>query len=219
VRDGYEEQPEPFTGKEIMTRNHDGGGLEEEMVSPSRFTGHRAASSPVNGYEQPWSGGGSRAMIKKAMVAVCICLCTVNLVSAVHESTFEEARSLVEKAVTFLKANGKEKALAEFNKRHGTFVKGDLYVFVYDLNGRLLAHPVNPELVGKDLLNEPDSKGKLFRRNVVDLAKTVGSGWVDYTYVHPVTKKEEQKTTYFQRQGDLILCCGAYAVPPPLFGG
>jgi len=158
-------------------------------------------------------------MIKKMLVSICICLCTVNLAFAIHQNTFEEARYLVQKAVAFLKANGKEKALAEFNRRDGRFVKGDLYVFAYDLNGVMVAHPVNPELVGKNLLNEPDSKGKLFRKKIVELAKAMGAGWVDYTYLNPVTKKEEHKTTYFQREGDLIVCCGAYAVPPPLFGG
>ena len=158
-------------------------------------------------------------MIKKVLASICICLCTVNLASAIHQNTFEEARSLVEKAIAFLKANGKEKALAEFNKQDGRFVKGDMYVFVYDLNGVMVAHPVNPELVGKNLFNEPDSKGKLFRKKIVELAKTMGAGWVDYTYLNPVSKKEEHKTTYFQREGDLIVCCGAYAVPPPLFGG
>jgi cytochrome c len=158
-------------------------------------------------------------MNKKVLVSICICLCTVNLASAILQNTFEQARSLVEKAVAFLKANGKEKALAEFNKQDGRFVKGDLYVFVYDLSGVMVAHPVNPELVGKNLFNEPDSKGRLFRKKIVELAKAMGAGWVDYTYLNPVTKKEEHKTTYFQREGDLIVCCGAYAVPPPLFGG
>ena len=158
-------------------------------------------------------------MMKKALVSICIGLCTVNLASAIHQTTFEEARSLVGDAVAFLQANGKEKAVAEFNKQRSSFVKGDLYVFVYDLNGVMLAHPVNPELVGKNLLNEPDSKGKLFRKKIVELAKSMGVGWVDYTYLNPLTKKEGHKTTYFQREGDLIICCGAYAVPPPLFGG
>jgi hypothetical protein len=35
-----------------MPRNYDGGGMEGEMVAPSIFTGRRAASSPVNGYEE-----------------------------------------------------------------------------------------------------------------------------------------------------------------------
>lgn len=158
-------------------------------------------------------------MARNLLMSVCFCLCTVNLVSAIHQTMFEEARSLVEKAAAFLKANGREKALMEFNKRDGKFVRGELYVFVYDLDGVMVAHPVNPGLVGKNLLNEPDSKGKLFRKKIVELARTMGSGWVDYTYLNPTSKKEEQKTTYFQKEGDLIICCGAYAVPPPLFGG
>jgi len=73
-----------------------------------------------------------------------------------------------------------------------------------------MAHPVNPKLIGKNLFNETDSKGKLFRKEIVELAKTKGSGLVDYTYLNPVTKQEESKTTYIQKEGDLIICCGAY---------
>lgn len=158
-------------------------------------------------------------MIKKMLTATCICLCTAGLSVAIHQSSFEEARSLVEKAVVFVQANGKEQALAEFNRPNSRFVKGDLYVFAYDLNGVMVAHPFNRDLVGKNVLNEPDSRGKLFRKKIVELAKTMGAGWVDYTYLNPVSSKEEPKTTYFQREGDLIICCGAYAVPPPMFGG
>jgi signal transduction histidine kinase len=106
--------------------------------------------------------------------------------------------------------NGKEKALKEFNKPDGKFVKGEMYVFAYDLNAVMMAHPVNPKLVGKNLLNEADSKGKLFRKEIVELAITKGSGLVDYTYLNPVTKQQEPKTTSIQKMGDLIICCGAY---------
>ena len=85
-----------------------------------------------------------------------------------------------------------------------------MYVFAYDSNAVMMAHPVNPKLIGKNLFNETDSKGKLFRKEIVELAKTKGSGFVDYTYLNPVTKQEESKTTYIQKEGDLIICCGAY---------
>jgi len=42
---------------------------------------------------------------------------------------------MVEKAVTFIKANGEEMALQEFNKPNGKFQWRDLYVFAYDLQG------------------------------------------------------------------------------------
>lgn len=157
-------------------------------------------------------------MIKR-LVMVFVCVCFVGIAWAVHMSMMEEARALVEDAAAFLRENGKEAAVAELNKRNGRFVKGELYVFAYDLGGVMTAHPVNPVLIGKNMLNEPDSRGKMFRKIIVDLAATAGSGWVDYTYLNPVRKKEETKTTFFLKQGDLILCCGAYAVPPPLLGG
>jgi len=90
------------------------------------------------------------------------------------------------------------------------FVRSRIQVFAYDLNGVMLAHPKNPKLIGKNLLNEPDSKGKLFRKEISEKAKNEGMGWVDYMYLNPQTGKEESKTTYLKRVGNIILCCGAY---------
>ncbi len=36
---------------------------------------------------------------------------------------------MVEKAAAYVQANGKEKALKEFNNPKGQFVKGELYIF------------------------------------------------------------------------------------------
>jgi len=149
-------------------------------------------------------------MFKKSMILVLICLFAMAAVYAAEKATPEEAKKMVEQAVAYLKANGKGKALQEFNKADGKFVKGELYVFAYDMNGVIVAQPMNPQNVGKNLLNEPDSKGKLFRKEINELAKTKGSGFVDYTYPNPVTKQEEPKTTYIRKVGDLIICCGAY---------
>ena len=85
-----------------------------------------------------------------------------------------------------------------------------MYVFAYDLNAVMMAHPVNPKLIGKNLYNEADSKGKLFRKEIVELAKSKESGFVDYTYLNPKTKALEPKTTYIQKVEGIIVCCGAY---------
>jgi signal transduction histidine kinase len=121
-----------------------------------------------------------------------------------------EAIALVEKAATFLSEHGKEKGLAEMNKPGGQFDKGELYVFVFDLNGVMAAQPKNPKAVGENLIDKPDNKGKLFRKEIIEKAKTEGSGWVDYFYLNPQTGKEEDKTTYLKRVGDLVICCGVY---------
>lgn len=167
----------------------------------------------------------ARIKFNKLMVTIFICLFMVTSAHAQQRGTPVEAKKLVEKAVAYVKAQGEEKALKEFSNPRGKFfkaeeylfgydlnevLKDDLYVFAYNLKGVLMANPVVPKLVGKNLYNEPDSRGKLFRKEIVDLANSRGSGWVDYTYINPVTKQEETKITYFQKVGSLIVCCGAY---------
>ena len=122
----------------------------------------------------------------------------------------DDAKVLVKKAAAYVKYQGKEKAIAEISKPRGMFDKGETYVFAYDLQGVMLAHPKNPILIGKNLYDVPDSQGKLFRKEIVEKAKSNDSGWVDYVYLNPETNELEHKTTYFQKEGDIIICCGAY---------
>lgn len=125
-------------------------------------------------------------------------------------SNADEAKAMVEKAAAYFQANGKEKALKEFNNPKGPFVKGELYIFTYDMNGTMIAHPINPKLLGINLLETPDVDGKLYRKEIIELAKKSGTGWVDYKYKNPQSGKIEQKTTYLKKAGDTVICCGAY---------
>ena len=120
-----------------------------------------------------------------------------------------EAKRMVEHAVDFLRANGEDKALQEFNKRNGKFQWRDLYVFAYDQQGVMRGHP-NPDLIGKNMLDHPDINGKLFRKDIIEIASVRGSAWVDYTYINPRTRQEETKITFCAKEAALILCCGAY---------
>ncbi len=122
----------------------------------------------------------------------------------------DDAKRLVKQAAAYVKYQGKDKAIAEISTPKGMFDKGELYVFAYDLQGVMLAHPKNPALIGQNLMAVPDVEGKLFRKEIVVRAKSEGSGWVDYVYLNPETSKQEHKTTYFQKVGDVILCCGVY---------
>jgi cytochrome c len=141
------------------------------------------------------------------MVAVFV-VATIGLAFASSEA--DEAKGMVEKAVASYQANGKEKALKEFNTPGNQFVKGELYIFVYDMTGTIIAHPINQKLVGMNVLNTPDVDGKFYRKEIIELAKTPGTGWVDYKYKNPKSGKIEQKTTYLKKAGDVVICCGAY---------
>jgi cytochrome c len=137
-------------------------------------------------------------------------LATTLLAGTAHASSMDEAKRTTKRAVSYVKYQGKAKALAEFGKPRGMFEKGDLYVWAYDLDGVMLAHPKNPELVGKKLVDVPDSDGKLFRKEIVEKTRAKGRAWVDYKYLNPETKQLEYKTTYCELVSDLIVCCGAY---------
>jgi signal transduction histidine kinase len=89
-------------------------------------------------------------------------------------------------------------------------VDRDLYVVVYDLQGKVLAHGQNPKMVGKDLIDLRDPDGKLFVKERVDLGSAKPSFWHDYKWTDPVTKKVLEKSTYCQRHEEVLFCVGIY---------
>ena len=148
--------------------------------------------------------------MKRILMAVLICLLTASFVYAAERGTAKEAQDLVAKAIAYYKAEGKDKAFAAINEPKGQFTKKDLYVFVFDFNVVCLAHGANKALVGKNFVELKDSTGKPFAKEIVDGAKSKGKGWVDYNWTNPTTKKIEAKSSYYQKDGDLVFTCGIY---------
>jgi len=131
-------------------------------------------------------------------------------VAGEKRGTPAEAEALVKRAVAYVKANGQEKSFAEFSDPKGKFVEGDLYIFVYDMTGKCLAHGGNARMVGKDLMDLKDADGKSFVKERVDLANSAGKGWQNYKWNNPAVNKIESKTAYIEKTGDIIIGSGAY---------
>lgn len=121
-----------------------------------------------------------------------------------------EAQAMVDKGAAFLKAQGKEKALAEFSNPKGQFIDRDLYIIAYALDGTRLAHPYNAKLIGKSVADAVDFDGKPYGKEIVDLVKSKDKGWVDYKFTDPVTKKLADKSLFILKVGDIMLGCGIY---------
>lgn len=131
-----------------------------------------------------------------------------------------ECVALVKKAGEFLKANGKEKVLAEINNPKGAFAHGEIYLFAsdhvpnWDSNKDrtiTLAHGANPKLVGKDMTDLKDADGVAFVKKMAEIAASkAGEGWTDYKWPNPVTKQIEPKTTFTKRYEPLVFSCGVY---------
>jgi signal transduction histidine kinase len=151
-----------------------------------------------------------RDMPKKIIISlVILSFFLVGATLANAQAKPDDAQAWVKKAIEFFNANGKDKAIAAFNDGKGQFVKDDLYIYVLDLNGKMLAHP-NATLIGQDFMVKKDADGKLFAVDIVTIAKEKGSGWVDYKWDNPVKKCVDPKTVYFEKVGDVIIASGAY---------
>ena len=127
-----------------------------------------------------------------------------------YGQSVKEAKAFVQKAIEFYKKTGKAIAMAEFTNPKGPFVQGDMYVFVLNLKGTLLAHGVNEKYIGQDFIDVKDSDGRSFVKEIVDVANAKGQGIVNYKWYNPKTKEDLQKEVYFEKVDDVIICSGIY---------
>lgn len=130
--------------------------------------------------------------------------------TAAQGATEEDVKALVKKAVAQVKKSGVEGACKDFANPSGGFINGDLYVYVHDMQAKMICHATNAKLNGKDLLEMLDADGKPFNKEMVSIASTKGSGWVSYKFLNPVSKKIEPKVSYVEREGDVIVGAGMY---------
>ncbi|MDO9286815.1 MAG: cache domain-containing protein [Aquabacterium sp.] len=150
------------------------------------------------------------AQLKRLLTIAVLGFVAAGTAHAADQGTAAEAEAMVKKAVAHIKAAGPEKAYDEFTNGK-SFKDRDLYIIVYDLNGKNLAQGANPKLVGKDLINLKDPDGKPLIQMFVELAKTKGKGWVEgYKFLNPVSQKMEGKAMYLERVGDTLVGCGIY---------
>lgn len=135
----------------------------------------------------------------------------MNLFGVGDKGTLAEAKKMVKRGIKYLKSRGEAEAFREFSNPKGKFVDRDLYVSVYDLTaGRTVAHGWDKDAIGLYILDLQDSQGKYFIKEVYDIARSEGKGYVDYVYMNPVTKTIQKKRAYFERTGNFIVATGAY---------
>jgi cytochrome c len=127
------------------------------------------------------------------------------------EPTRDDAIAMVKKGVAYIKANGTEKGYAEISNKSGQFQMGELYLVVYGLDGKCLAHGANPKQIGRDLIDLTDVDGKYFIKERVSLVSSKPAGvWQDYKFTNPTSKKVEPKVMYCEKLNDTAVCGGVY---------
>ena len=110
-------------------------------------------------------------------------------------------------------------APALFRDPKGPFIAKDAYIFVIGMDGTELVNPAFPTLEGRSLLDLKDTQGKLLVREMIQVAETRGSGWVDYMWPRPGESVSTRKSTYVSRGtlGDkpVVVACGVYLADAP----
>jgi cytochrome c len=150
-----------------------------------------------------------------SIFAAALCLALAGFQAQAADSrkgTAAEAQAMVQKAIAAIKKEGRDKAFAQIDDPKGPFVDRDLYVVVYDMKGKVLAHGANAKMIGKELIDLRDNDGKYFVRERVEMMGKgpEAKGWQDYKFMNPVSRAIEPKSMYLQRYEDLIVGCGIY---------
>ena len=101
-------------------------------------------------------------------------------------------------------------AFQELQKKDGKFVWKDSYVYVMDFTGKHLTHPLRPDSVGKNFLETKLPDGRFLVKELIEMAKTKGEGWIEYMYPKP---EELAKPTPFKEKISSKKLAFVYRVP------
>ena len=136
-----------------------------------------------------------------SIVAAVALLASVALAVAQQFGTATEAKGMLDRAITELKAN-EGAALAKFNDKEGKqFRDRDLYVFCFNMNdGKFTAH-ANPALMGTDIRALKVKDDPLGQR-IFDQVKEGTVTTVSYNFPKPGTTDPVPKESYVTRVGN-----------------
>ena len=152
-------------------------------------------------------------MLRAFVVPVLVALA---LPSSAATAGRDDAKALVNEAVAYLAKNGREKFINEVASPKGTFhfqagQKKDLYIFVYDEKGTVVAHGVRLELMGKNRWESKDPDGKPWIQDWTKLVQAKGSGWIEYKELNPSAgNKIMNKASFVELKDGLVIGCGIY---------
>jgi hypothetical protein len=155
-----------------------------------------------------------RDLIIGALAGVAIAVAGATALAQAQYGTAAEAKAMLEKAVTAVKAD-KAKALDMFNKGEGGFLDRDLYPFCANVSdGKLLAvaNPNAKQLLGKDVSELKDPTGKVNGKEMFDAAQKPGGTIteVSYMFARPSDPKPVDKVSFVTRVGDIYCGVGYY---------
>lgn len=150
------------------------------------------------------------------IVVMFVCL----LITPANAVTRDEIIARCLEASRLLEEKGIDTTIKMIEDKKGRFVwhNNVNYLFLMNLEGRMLAHPFKPGLKkSKTLLDYADVNGSKFFIDMVKVAKSKnGAGWIKYMWPVPGQDKPVQKYTFIYRvpQTEYFIGSGLYIIKP-----
>jgi len=118
------------------------------------------------------------------VILFCTAACMSDGQETSPEATPAGLRAFVEHAATWARGVDRATALSAINDRGGPFIHGDWYIYAYDMEGTLLAHPYEHARVGMNRMDWTTAHGLEFVRLATGTAAR-GGGYLLYMYPPP----------------------------------
>jgi Single Cache domain 2 len=154
-----------------------------------------------------------RTFIIGSTFAMALVVSATTLAQQGQFGTAQEAKSMLDKAVSALKAD-QAVALAMFNKGEGGFRDRDLYPFCFRVaDGKYVANPALAVPAGTDTHTLKDPTGKVFGEDLYAAAQKPEGQITEVSYMFPkpgTTAPAVPKVSFVTRVGDLGCGVGYY---------
>ena len=124
-------------------------------------------------------------------------LIAVHATAGVRDDCIDKCKQ----AAAFIQTKGLQAGIKEIGNKNGRFIWNDgiSYIFLMDMNAKMLAHPYAPHLTKKEtLIDLLDVTGKRFNVDIVEAAKK-GKGWTHYYWEVPGLKVQKPKYSFIYR--------------------
>lgn len=131
---------------------------------------------------------------------VMLCACFAGT-SFAESATKDECVAKSKEAAQLIVDKGQDAAFEQINDAGGNFKWKDTYVFVIALDGTLLARSVFQQNIGANIMQWQDQSDppKQPIKEMVEIAKDKGEGWVTYWHPKPGEQGLSKKVSYVYR--------------------
>lgn len=173
------------------------------------FIKKMAEAGKVGGFvDYKWNNGYSRAYVKNVKVGKKTFIVGAGIFPA---SSVYVVQELLNSAFVYLKETSFTALKERISNPTGIFVRGDIHLEMYTMDGTCVANGEQIALVGQNLIDAADANGQFVIRDIIKIVKENGEGWYDY-----LGQSGEPARVYAKKIVDPatniphVICCGYY---------